>query len=339
MKNQGNSRLNKHVNNFYSCLYEKLNSEILFNEQNNLKKENKKLKEDINSQEYHLIKEKEKDSFINEEKSSHSSTKRSYANSLFSDESLANNFTFHLSIHDNPIYSNKKEKTIYERRFNDDDYNSKCSFIDFPFLMDKKNQNNENKFNFGEDPYSIYKKLNNQINEGFITNETKYEILNFIKNVYNFPVFKFKSSIKNAKNNELIIQNCNDNSQINENIDSLFKNIVPVKHIYNVPIIIENNQLTENRVNDENFYKVNSDDSSSNDNNMYNYKLIQDNKTFSKAKHKLKANNEKSIIYKKNTKFTICLDEINFDDDNIRNKHFSKKIKRDKRYYIKLNNE
>ena len=340
MKNQGNFKLNKHMNNVYSFLHDKLNSEILFNKQNNLKKENNKHKEDINSSKYHLIKEKEKDNFINEEKASSSTTKRLNVDSLFSDEALANNFTFHLSMHDNPIYSKKKEDIIYEKRFNnDDDYSCKCNFIDFSFLDDSKNKTNEKKLNFGEDPYSIYKKLNNQLKEGFITNETKDEILNFIKNMYSFPVFKFKPSSENTENKELTNRNYNDNSQKNENIESLSKNIFPVRHVYNIPIIIENNQLKENQVNDGDFNKVNSEDSSSDDINLDNYKLIQNNKTFSKDKHKLKANNEKSLIYKRNTKFTICLDEISFDNDNIKNKHYSKKIKRDKGYYIKLNNE
>ncbi len=340
MKNQGNFRLNSHMNNIYSFLYDKLNSEILINEKSNLKEGNKKNKEDINSSKNHFIKEKEKESFNNEEKASNSTIKRLNIDSLFSDESLANNFTFHLSMHDNPLCNNIKEKIIYEKRFNDnDDYISNCNFIDFSFLVDKQNQNNKNKFNFGEDPYSIYKKLNNQINEGLITNENKDDILNFIKNIYNFPVFKFKSSTENIKNNELINQDYNDNSQKNESIDLLSKNIFPVRHVYNVPIIIENNKLIENQINDEYFNKVNSDDSLSDDNNMDNYKMIQNNKTFSKEKHKLKVSNEKSFIYKRNTKFTICLDEISSDDDIIRNKHYLKKIKRDKGYYIKLNNE
>ena len=338
MKNQGNSKLNKHMNNVYSFLHDKLNSEILFNKQNNLKKGNEKHKEDINSSKYHLIKENGKGNFVDEEKVSNSSIKRLNTDSLFSDETLANNFSFHLSMLNNTIYSNRKEQIIYEKRFNDD-YSNKCNFINFSFLMDKKNQNNENKFNFGEDPYSIYKKLNNQIDKGFITNETKGEILNFIKNIYSFPVFKFKSSTNITENNELINQDYTDNSQKSESIDSLSKNIFPVRHVYNVPIIIENNQLKENQVNDGDFNKINSNDSSSDDNNMNNYNLIQNNKTFSKDKYKLKANNEKSLIYKRNTKFTICLDEISFGDDNIRSKHYSKKIKRDKGYYIKLNNE
>jgi hypothetical protein len=338
MKNQGNSKLNKHMNNVYSFLHDKLNSEILFNKQNNLKKGNEKHKEDINSSKYHLIKEKEKGNFINDEKVSNSSIKRLNTDSLFSDETLAYNFSFHLSMLNNPIYSNRKERIIYEKRFYDD-YSNKCNFINFSFLMDKKNQNNEKKFSFGEDPYSIYKKLNNQINRGFITNETKDEILNFIKNMYSFPVFKFKPSTENTENKELTNRNYNDNSQKNENIESLSKNIFPVRHVYNIPIIIENNQLKENQVNDGDFNKVNSEDSSSDDINLDNYKLIQNNKTFSKDKHKLRANNEKSLIYKRNTKFTICLDEISFDNDNIKNKHYSKKIKRDKGYYIKLNNE
>ena len=340
MKNQGNFKLNKHMNNVYSFLHDKLNSEILFNKQNNLKKENKKNKKDIDFSKYHLIKEKENETFSYEEKASSSIIKRLNVDSLFSDEALANNFTFHLSMNDNPICSNKKETIIYEKRFNnDDDYSSKCNFIDFSFLVNKQSQTNEKKLNFGEDPYSIYKKLNNHLDEGFIANETKDEILNFIKNINSFPVFKFKSSTKNTKNNELIKHGYNDNSQKSENIDSLSKNIFPVRHVYNVPIIIENNKLKENQVNDEDFNKVNSDDSSSDDNNMDNYNLIRNNTTFSKDKHKLKANNEKSLIYKRNSKFTICLDEISFDDDNIRNKHYSKKIKRDKGYYIKLNNE
>jgi hypothetical protein len=340
MKNQDNFKLNKHMNNVYSFLHDKLNSEILFNKEKNLKKENEKHKEDINSSKCHLIKEKNKGNFRNEEKVDNSTIKRLNTNSLFTDEALANNFTFHLSMHDNPICRNKKEQIIYEKRFNDDDdYINKCNFIDFSFLMDKKKQTNGKKFNFGEDPYSIYKKLINQLDEGFITNETKDEILNFIKNINSFPVFKFKSSTKNIENNELINKDYNDNSQKSESIDSLSKNIFPVRHVYNVPIIIENNQLKENQVNDGDFNKVNSEDSSSDDINLDNYKLIQNNKTFSKDKHKLKANNEKSLIYKRNTKFTICLDEISFDNDNIKNKHYSKKIKRDKGYYIKLNNE
>jgi len=342
MKNQGNFKLNKHMNNVYSFLHDKLNSKLLFHRQTNLKKENKKDKVDINSSKYHLIKEKENENFNNEKKSSSSTPKRLNVDSLFSDETLANNFTFHLSMNDNPICNNKKEAIIYEKRFNnDDDYNSKCNFIDFSFLVNKQNQTNEKKLNFGEDPYSIYKKLNIHLDKGFIANETKDEILNFIKNIYSFPVFKFKSSIKNTKNNELIKQGYNDNSQKSEIIDSLSKNIFPVRHVYNIPIIIENNQLKENQVNDGDFNKVNSDDflCDDNDNNMDNYNLIRNNKTFSKDKHKLKANNEKSLIYKRNTKFTICLDEISFDDNNIRNKHYSKKIKRDKGYYIKLNNE
>lgn len=335
MSNQFKYDLNKHMNNTYpSIIYNDEPQKALFNKQNIYHMNNSMIGNNINSN------IKDKNIFMRKTTEKKKFNKILDINSIYNDDSLANNFSFKLSIYDNTLNAKDKykkmKKLIYGKSFNDDKFFDIKNNSIFSFFNPDKNKSNKNevnfkelsllqsnniKLNFGEDPNKIYKNLNGKINEGFFTNEVKDDIFNFIKNISNFPIFKYQLVKKKENNNDKINQAQDNkytyyNSSFVNNINIFSKYIYPVRYINNVQIIILNNKLV----------KRNS--------NKSNYDSLTKKKTIPKI------NNGKSLKYKSNNKIIINLDEICFeeDDNNIKNRHYLKKIKRNRnmKYCIRL---
>lgn len=232
--------------------------------------------------------------------------------SIFADDSLDNYFSFYLPIYGNlnnikDDFENNK-KIVYVEKINDNDSNDIKSFLNINDLSQL--HMNKIKLNFGEDPYKVNKRLNKKFNEGLISNILKDEMSNFIKNLYSFPIFKFKLNNEAINRDYYIKQDFNSSTYDNNNE-------VPLKYINTIPIIIENNKLLKRNKIEKTNVNIIKNNKENNDfsgvSTMTNNNIFMQKKT-SRIKSKEKINNEKSIIYRYNNKFIIPLDEFSFDE-------------------------
>jgi len=316
MESRNKQELHKEIKDLYSPNINHLKTEkILFIDKNQFKIMNINKNKNINSKENILI---SKDYIINQ------INKRLNIYSLFSDDSLENNFTFNLSVYDNLNYTKKnyekKKKIIYEKKIKDNSNNIKSVLnIVNPNIKNENENENEINFNdlsqlymnninlnFGEDPFKVNNYLNIKLNEEFFSDEIKVEISNFFKILYTFPIFKFKLISK-------YVQKKDFNSYIYDN------NISPLKYINNIPIIIENNKLKKRSKIDRTLNSIKNKNKNYNNisaitNYKKNYDIFLKKKTISENKSEEKINNEKAIIYRYNNKFIIPLDEISFEE-------------------------
>lgn len=180
--------------------------------------------------------------------------KRLNINALYNDESLFNNFEFKSSFHSK---INKKEinDNIYNIPFKDNDMNQFQGIIDTNINLNLSES--DTKINFGEDPYSINKKLMRKINNKCFDNDLKHGILKYWWSISKMFLFEYLPNIGsyNDKDNKSLnldyVKNIPylyyEDISLNKYRLLLKKTILPMKFNNPVSVVIKDNKLLKKR--------------------------------------------------------------------------------------------
>ena len=173
---------------------------------------------------------------------------------LYNDESLFNHFEFKSSFQSK---INKKEinDNIYNIPFKDNDMNQFQGIIDTNINLNLSES--DTKINFGEDPYSINKKLMRKINNKCLDDDLKYGVLKYWWSISKMFLFEYLPNIGsyNDKDNKSLnldyVKNIPylyyEDISLNKYRLLLKKTILPMKFNNPVSVVIKDNKLLKKR--------------------------------------------------------------------------------------------